>query len=249
MPRHLLAAAILLAAVTGCSPPTPEKQFRRALRSGRVDEVQHHLDSGLSADARFEDGHAPLHVVAESIHASPEVARLLVERGVDVNATTESGDTAWDLVWGEATETLDDDDTGVLLVLLDAGAAPSPATTGEGRSRLHLAAEKTDSARLMSVLVEEHQGDVKSTDDNGWTALHVAAHENHVGSATGLLSAGADPNAETTRTVGKSWRYERGSRPLDVLRNSSRILDVREMRKVLAEHGGTENPAVNNRRR
>lgn len=237
---------MLITVVAGCKPATPEKQLRRALRAARVDDVKRHLDGGLDANAPFDDGHRPLHVVADSIHASREVAQLLIDRGADVNATTPEGETVWDVAWGEPDEGLGDEEIGLLLLLLESGASPSPASTSNGESRLHIAARKADSARLMTVLIDDHGGDTSAVDENGWTPLHVAVHENHVGSVTGLLSGGADPNAETTATIGRSWRYEAGSRPLDVVPRSNRVVDVREVKKVLEEHGGTENPDVNN---
>nr|MCH9686823.1 hypothetical protein [Deltaproteobacteria bacterium] len=116
---------------------------------------------------------------------------------------------------------------------------------------------RVPSARLISVFITTLGHNVDARDDDGWTPLHVAVHENNVPAATGLLDKGADANAKTTRTVGKSsnrgqtefvrWRYEAGSHPLDVRRRRGRGRFEQDVRKVVEQYGGTNNPSVDNK--
>ena len=188
-----------------------------------------------------------------------EVVRLLVERGADVHATDGDGKTAWQVRWGEPKRKLFDNDAAILVALLDAGAKPDIPTPEDGRTLLHEVARRVPSVRLVSLLVDEHGQKVDAPDDFGWTPLHVAVYEHNVEAATGLLEKGADANAETTKILGHqskrrgetywSWKYEAGSRPLDVYRSGSHSRGEADVRKVVEQYGGTKNPNVDNRRR
>ena len=252
-------AAAALSMALGCRPPTPEDEYRRALRWTDVDAVRGLLDAGRDPNHRFADGARPLHVVASSKAAKAATARLLIEAGADVNAVDGDGKTAWELRWGRDDRRASEDDAAVLLALLDGGFGPPAATFDGGRTLLHAAAARLPSARMMTVLISDHGYEVDARDDDGWTPLHVAAHENNAEAAEGLLQAKADPNAETTKTVGETskrgertdwrWRYEAGSRPLDVRRRSTPSRFDADVADVLEQYGATKNPAVDNRPR
>ena len=253
----LLAGIVFLAA--SCKPPTEEDRFRLSLGRPDVDAVREHLDAGKDAKHVFEDGSQPLHQVAKAKAGKAEVVRLLVERGADVHATDGDGKTAWQVRWGEPKRKLFDNDAAILVALLDAGAKPDIPTPEDGRTLLHEVARRVPSVRLVSLLVDEHGQKVDAPDDFGWTPLHVAVYEHNVEAATGLLEKGADANAETTKILGHqskrrgetywSWKYEAGSRPLDVYRSGSRSRGEADVRKVVEQYGGTKNPNVDNRRR
>lgn len=217
------------------------------------------LDAGRDPNHTFSDGSRPLHVVAASKSAKAEAIRLLVERGAQVDAKDGEGKTAWELRWGDPRRMLFEGDAAVLVALLDAGFVPPKEPIEGGLTLLHEVGRRVPSTRLVSQLVTKHGFAVDARDDNGWTPLHFAAHENNVPAATGLLEQGADANAETTKTVGQSsnrggteivsWRYEAGTRPIDLFRNSKRGRGKADVRKVLEQYGGKKNPAVDNKSR
>ena len=108
-------AAAALSMALGCRPPTPEDEYRRALRWTDVDAVRGLLDAGRDPNHRFADGARPLHVVASSKAAKAATARLLIEAGADVNAVDGDGKTAWELRWGRDDRRASEDDAAVLL--------------------------------------------------------------------------------------------------------------------------------------
>jgi hypothetical protein len=255
-----LRAGLLAGILAGaCKPPTEEEKFERALARADIDEIRAHLDAGKSPTAVLDDGNQPLHIVAMSHSGSVEAVALLVERGAEISATNADGKTPWDLAWGDPRRWLPAAETEVLLGLLDAGFIPPTPTLPQGRTLLHAVAERASSVRLVSVIVDKLGLPVDARDEAGWTPLHVAVHEHRVESATALLEKGADPNAETTAVVGQSrdrddptawnWRYDVGSRPLDVYRPASRGRTGPDIRKVLEQYGATSNPAVKNKPR
>ena len=63
-------------------------------------------------------------------------------------------------------------------------------------SPLHCATHFSDSAPLLKLLIQK-QAEVGATDQNGWTALHMAAAKGNLEQVTALFEAGADVNATT----------------------------------------------------
>jgi ankyrin repeat protein len=242
-----------------CKPATEEDKYHRALRWTKVEDVRAHLDGGKDPNHTFEDGARPIHVVAASNSGKAEILRLLLDEGAEIDAKDGDGKTAWELKWGDGKRKLSEDDAAILLALLDGGFTPPKPELEDGRTLLHEVARRAPSARLVSVLVADHGFAVDARDAHGWTPLHVAVHENNAEAATGLLEKGADPNAETTEAIGESsrrgerevvrWRYEAGSRPLDVARSGSRGRFDADARKVVEQYGGAKNAAVSNRPR
>jgi ankyrin repeat protein len=108
----------------------------------------------------------------------------------------------------------------------------------------------------VALLVQRRDFPVDIRDLFGWTALHVAAFEDHADSAIGLLENGADVNAETTAIAGKQrgadhppswlWKVDPGSRPLDTHRPPLRSGSAKNTAAILRQYGATENPAVDN---
>jgi ankyrin repeat protein len=251
--RHLVAFAVLT--VLACGPKTPEEKFRRTLRAYDAEKLEAELDAGKDPNHRFDGGDTPLHIVAGmSTSGSGEHVRLLVERGADVNAKNDDGETAWDLLW-DGRAGLHNGDREMAVALLEAGYQPRLDGYEDDRTLLHEAARRAESTRLVSLLVKERGLEVDARDAFGWTPLHVAASNANVEAATALLENGADPNAETSKLRGKmvqrgetktySWKYEAGSRPLNVARYSSGR-GSKHVHRVLEEYGGTKNPDVKN---
>lgn len=256
--RMIAAVAIAIATTlgAGCKPATEEDKYRRALGWTDVEDVRRHLDAGMDPNHVFPDGARPLLIVADSMHGDAGTVRLLGERGAQLDVRDGDGKNAWELRWGDPKRPLGVDDAAVLVALVEIGFKPPQEPVDGGRTLLHEVARRAPSARLASLLVTEQGFDVNAPDDNGWTPLHVALHEDNAEAATGLLEQGAEPNYETTKTIGKSstrgeteivdWRYEAGSRPLDVWRRRGSARNHRDSREIAEQYGCTRNPAVKN---
>jgi ankyrin repeat protein len=74
---------------------------------------------------------------------------------------------------------------------------------GPGNRPLH-AAVYMDRPDVVDVLIAAG-AEVSSTDDAGWTPLHLAVANGRCGIARHLLQAGADPNARIRPIEGRSW--------------------------------------------
>jgi cytohesin len=240
----------------GCKPKTPEDKLRVALKSGDLEKVKAALEAGSKLEDGFADGQTALHILAKVRMGEPgDVAKFLIEQGVNPNAKDDMEDTAWDVAF-EGKNKLGSRQFGPLIAMLDAGFVPARPDLADGKSVLHEVAMRAESPRIMEMLIKNAGLDPNARDDNGWTPLHDAVLAQNVPAATALLANGADANAETTKTVGKTygrgtkkswaWRYEAGSRPMDVRAQTKQRFGG-DVLKVVKEYGGTPNEAVDNR--
>ena len=245
IPLHFLMVLTLLF-LASCKS-NPEAKLHRAAFLGRVDEMKTLMDQGFDVNKNV-DGETPFHRAVKGGHV--DALTLLVEKGADTMAKDSKGRDAWDLAWNSKQAFIGNNDAVTLAFLLEHGYP--------GRITLLEAAGKADNALLMKRLIDGGE-DVAQTDEYGWTPLHHAAYHSRAESCLGLLQAGADPNAESTNELSKlraggddsnyhAYRYEVGSRPLDVASYGS-ARSGKSVHKVLEEWGGTENPEVDNIRR
>ena len=113
--------------------------LNKALQGNEASEVVRLLDAGRSVTERFHFGRTPLHVAAES--GSLECARVLLERGADIEAHDEAGHTALIYALGAG-------HAGLAAVLNNAGALLhyrfTPNDTPEIRDQLRRTYEKID---------------------------------------------------------------------------------------------------------
>src|SRR5687767_3775000 len=80
---------------------------------------------------------------------------------------------------------------------------PRPGVDEYGRNLLHEAAIRGE---LNSIIEELSKGgSINAQDDNGWTALHFAAQENHPAIVNELLRKGADANIVNAHGNGPLW--------------------------------------------
>ena len=85
----VLAASILfLSAVSAAGADTREEQFWQAARDGDVARVRALLADGVAVDSKTEFDCTALYFAANSNH--PEVVRVLLEAGADVNVRDNS---------------------------------------------------------------------------------------------------------------------------------------------------------------
>ena len=249
----------------GTTEDTPQANLARAIRKGDIKGAKQLAPNvDLSQPIRSNGDHA-LHVLAKSMQAKREIVKLLVEHGAKLDAKNAKGRDSWSLVWPAPPQNpsltgriLDSWESGFLSELLKAGYTPSrdlpPKHEAAGESFLHLAARCSGSAELMMLLSKEQP--IDAPDNNGWTPLHRAAYAGNYEAAEGLLEAGANPNAKTTKLVQDSYlkgettvirlRVEVGSHPLD-LYHQGWTRFTKDFAALMQEHGGIANPDVNNR--
>ena len=166
------------------------------------------------------NGETPL-LVAVRQDARP-VAKLLIERGADVNAKRGYGETAlfYAARWN-APE--------VARLLIERGADPNAEhldASGlwfsfDGLTPLHWAAKAN--SRDVAELLIDHGADIQAKEPVGWTTLHLAADVNAIEVAELLITRGADLNAKDSDGATPLMHAPRGG--------------DREMARLLIEHG------------
>ena len=170
-----------------------------AVYHGDIKEVDRLLDRGFDIHNRYTEGEAPLHVAV----GNPEMARLLIARGADVNARDGSGRTP--LFCLAALGTLgtrrieSKEATFELADLLIAHGADiegrstdhfgSPA---RGCTPLHAAADGSYLVMIEKLLMVG--ANIDTLDDEGYTPLALAAKRGHIEAAGLLIEKGADVN-------------------------------------------------------
>ncbi len=152
---------------------------------GSVDAVKVLLDAG--ADPKLQDprGGTALHYGAWDV----ERVRLLVAKGADVNAASKAGRTPILTAAGSPSGGRS------MQFLLEHGA--DPKARDRAGFNLLMPAAAVD-AGLVTMLMDKGLDLKLSTDEGGFTPLHVAAGAGNLASARLLLSKGANPNAANT---------------------------------------------------
>jgi ankyrin repeat protein len=164
---------------------------------GRAQVTRVLLDHGANAKLETEGGETALHTVSRGGFDSQEqgvsTARLLLERGVDVNAWDKNGWTS--LHWAAFNGRVE-----VTKVLLDHGAN-AKLETEEGETALHIVSrgvyDSQEQGVSTALLLLERGVDVNARDKSDWTSLHRAAFEGRVEVTKVLLDHGANAKLET----------------------------------------------------
>ena len=168
---------------------------------GDLKMVQTLLDYGADVNAesfRSGSGYTPIHFLSSRIGSSirarllPDVVRLLLEHGVDVNGRNFQGETPLHIAAANGL-------VKVVRVLLEHGANVG-AEDKKGKTPLHTAAENqylepNEPAEVMRVLLE-HGANVGAEDNDGRSPLHGAAELGRVGRVRVLLEHGANVGAQ-----------------------------------------------------
>jgi ankyrin repeat protein len=164
---------------------------------GRVELTQLLLEHGANASIETKGCETALHIVSRGKYNSQEqgvgTARLLLERGVDVNARQK--DSCTSLHWAAFKGRLE-----LTQVLLEHGASASIATN-EGETALHIVSRGEYDSQEQGVstarLLLERGVDVNTQRKDGWTSLHRAAFKGRVELTQVLLEHGANASIET----------------------------------------------------
>jgi ankyrin repeat protein len=174
------------------------KQHNTALHlacySGNLEVAHMLLDLGANVDKRNEEGETPLHLVSRGKYKYQElgagIARLLMERGVDVQAKDKTKHTA--LHSASFHGRLE-----IAKILLDHGAIAN-VESEQGETPLHLVSrgeyESQEQGASITRLLLKCGVDVHIQDKTHHTALHLAAFRGRLGIAREFLSHGAHVN-------------------------------------------------------
>ncbi|KAN0133417.1 Ankyrin repeat-containing domain protein [Lactarius tabidus] len=165
-----------------------QSPLHNASRYGYLDLVEVLLEAGVEVNLRNSGDETPLDVSLYS--GNDDVAHFLIERGANVHRRDERGQTPLHKAarYGHLriVQFLLDLDIGVGFQNRDQDTPLSLASTGD-----HVEACVEASRPLI-----EHQSDVASADDKGWTPLHFASRHGHADVVRLLLDNGADVNVQ-----------------------------------------------------
>jgi ankyrin repeat protein len=168
--------------------------------------LDHCLDHGSNVNKQNQDGETPLHLVSRGIQSRGHgvgIARLLLERGVDVHAKDKNHRTALHLAALGAR-------FGIARVLLNHCASVNAQNCwGETPLHLVLRGEQESQKKWFGIvwLLLERGADIHTRDKNHCTALHLAAFSGMFEISRLLLHYGA--NADV--------RNEKGETPLHLV--------------------------------
>ena len=181
--------AVGLLAVLLTAGHAPDSPVADAAMAGDLARVEALLADGADASAPQGDGMTALHWAARSLNAP--LARLLLDAGADVAATTRIG------AYTPLHLASEVGSAEIVGLLLEAGAAQT-ATTEDvgGATPLHLAAAAGDAEAVRLLL--SHGGEADARERRwGQTPLMYASARGREEAARALLEGGADPNLAT----------------------------------------------------
>lgn len=243
---RIIVALVLVSFLCSCQKADP-KDIHAAARQGSETRVAQALDLGVDINQKAEGQTALYQAV---MAGRPKMVAFLLKKGADPNIADDKGQTPWQALWAQNRTFLTGPQGDCAVALLEGGVKPGEI---EGTTYLHKAARMVNNARLIALLVDSGQ-DPNARDEYGWTPLHCAANRPNPDNVQALLSAKADPNAESTKTWEQidsrgeghitKFRYEAGSRPLDVAQYGAGR--GKTAQAILQEWGGESNPKVKN---
>jgi Zn finger protein HypA/HybF involved in hydrogenase expression len=201
----LLCASFATLKAADGEAPAPAS-FIRAITSGDTVEVTRQLESGVSPDARDEEGTNALYLACDK--EQPAIAQLLVARGADVNLLpkTKGRSTALQVAIYRGFDSYAlkprEGYPQLIKMLIEKGADVNAADV-DGNTPLIAAAEKDDVATMRLLLAKG--ANLAHTNENGWTALERAVSYRRRTIARELVTAGAPLDAEQQKL---KQRYE-----------------------------------------
>ncbi|MFW6437978.1 MAG: ankyrin repeat domain-containing protein [Armatimonadota bacterium] len=164
----LIAAVVALAGIAVRQAEVERPLYisaREAIEAGDMTDLEYHLSHGADIHNLDEAGYTLLHTAAR--HGRPEVAKLLISKGIDPDAREPRTLNDYTPLHLAARE----NNAAVVQVLITAGADPD-ALDAQKRTPLHMAA-LTDAADAARVLLE-HGARPNLQDDEEITPLGLA---------------------------------------------------------------------------
>ena len=202
---------------------TPLQQASQSMREGCLDIMHLLLDHGADGDACDNHGNTAIHFAASKSHF--EAARMLIERGANINSQNKEGLTPLQ----HASQGMGERYLDIMRFLLDHGANVS-ACDNSGNTALHFVVSEghLEGARLLlgrgadvnsqnnegliplqqashglrrryldiMRLLLDHGADLAARDNSGNTVLHFSVSEGHLEAARMLLERGADVDSK-----------------------------------------------------
>ena len=183
------------------------ESLHASAQHGRVDRVRAHLDAGVDANERDEEGVTALHWAA--INGHDDCCRLLLARGADVHATGGALH-ATPLHWCTRQGHVQ-----IMALLLDHGADPL-LLDSQGFHALHLATHSSLVMALVCLLQRDEfqpQAALDRRDRQGHTSLMWAAFQGDALSVDVLLQHGASVHlADMDGLTALHWAVVHGNR-------------------------------------
>lgn len=146
------------------------------------------LENGMKVDSRDKNGATALMRAAENGHT--DVVKLILSKKADTNAIDNNGYTAL-MVAAENRR------PGIIKALVPAGAKIDAKNTKWGTNALMIASIKGDADSVEALL--NGGANVNDTDNNGYTALMLAAEKGHMGVVKKLVEYRADRKIRNTK--------------------------------------------------
>ena len=184
-----LSAAVLAIALMAGTVAAADVALLDATKRSDVAAVRSLLADGADPNVARGDGMTALHLAAGA--GSVDIARLLIDAGAQVSATTRIGGyMPIHLASGAAASSL-------VGALIEAGADPDAVTTASGVTPLHLAAKAFKGESTVRVLIE-HGASLNALEASaGQTPLMFAASFGRTGAVRELLGHSADTAIST----------------------------------------------------
>lgn len=212
---RLAAALLVTSAMLAEAGSTATQEFQDALERGDMDGAARLVASGVDVDTHRSDGKTLLILAAKE--SDVVLVRRLIASGANVNASTDNGGTAlmFAAIRGDlATQTalLDAGADVNAIGGFDWTALMVASVKGHVLAVRQLLASGADAnlrdiygwtplmravyeerTEVVQALMERSQTDLNAKNDQGATALHLAAVKGHEQLARALLLAGASP--------------------------------------------------------
>ena len=204
------------------------------------------IDAGAPVEIkgiRNAYGNTCLHSAVRA--GSVEIVRLFLEKGADVNATNNLGSTPLHMCAFLATNENNKDNKSDVIEIANCSKYPIGNETiqiGGYRSTLRQESVLSINPYLQIAAILISSGKVReidATDNNGYSALHIAAQQGYIDMVTLLVDSGAS----LTRKSSVDYKGRGGRTAVNIAKSAGKIEAfecLSQMERVAAEEGGVK---------
>lgn len=205
-----------------------------AIRDKNISEIERILDDRVynelaAVDIVDSNGITPLHTAA--YNGNINIARLLIDSDVNVNAADENGVTPLHVATHNGHVKL-------CRLLINRGANIDAAITKDGKTVLHVAAF-LGNLSMINLLIDEN-ADVNAKDMEGWTPIYGASENGYIEIVRFLIDRGANINISDSY-YDETPLHRPASADFEIKRHSTAIVNHIEVTKLLMEKGADVN--------